>query len=182
MIWNLRQAGKKKYVITESVNDVSVCGQNTANSSLHSQPSRNYFFPKKLFGFIPLKQLYFNIDFVLKCAVYALITEMHEMKHTFLRETIMRLVAEVGDEKKQSEKQQQIIGDLTLEKDTLEQKIQELEVDLENTRNKMKTSQEALSRTRENLEEREERLGRFFNWIQSGTDLKTNFSIFIYKK
>ncbi len=70
----------------------------------------------------------------------------------------MRLVAEVGDEKKQAEKQQQMIGGLTREKDTLEQKVRELEVDLENARNKMKTSQEAWALTRDNLHEREDRL------------------------
>jgi chromosome segregation ATPase len=79
----------------------------------------------------------------------------------FFRETIMRLVAEVGDEKKQLEKQQHIIGDLTLEKDTLQQKVRELEVDLENARNKMKTSQEAWALTRDNLHEREERLAEY---------------------
>ena len=69
----------------------------------------------------------------------------------------MRLVAEIADEKKQAEKQQHTIGDLTREKDTLEQKVRELEVDLENARNKMKTSQEAWAMTRDNLQEREER-------------------------
>ena len=69
----------------------------------------------------------------------------------------MRLVEEVGDEKKQAEKHQQTIGDLTLEKDTLEQKVRELEVDLENARNKMKTSQEAWAVTRDNLQDKEER-------------------------
>lgn len=69
----------------------------------------------------------------------------------------MRLVAEVGDEKKQAEKQQQLIVDLTRDKDTLEQKVRELEIDLENSRNKMKTSQEAWALTRDNLQEREEK-------------------------
>ncbi|XP_028398523.1 coiled-coil domain-containing protein 170-like [Dendronephthya gigantea] len=82
----------------------------------------------------------------------------NDMESKASRETIMRLVAEVGDEKKQAEKHQQLIVDLTRDKDTLEQKVRELEIDLENSRNKMKTSQEAWALTRDNLHDREERL------------------------
>jgi predicted nucleic acid-binding Zn-ribbon protein len=82
----------------------------------------------------------------------------------------MRLVAEIGDEKKEGEKQQQMIGDLTRQKDTLEQKVRELEVDLENARNKMKTSQEAWAMTRDNLHEREERYGEKINTFRPHHD------------
>lgn len=83
------------------------------------------------------------------------------------RETIMRLVAEVGEEKKQAESTRRIMQSLTREKDVLEQKVRELEVDVENTRNKIKTSQEAWALSRDNLEEREERLNSMEQSLQS---------------
>ena len=67
----------------------------------------------------------------------------------------MRLVAEVGEEKKRAESTRQTMHSMTREKDVLEQSVRELEVDLENTRNKIRTSQEAWAFTRDNLEERE---------------------------
>lgn len=69
----------------------------------------------------------------------------------------MRLVAEVGQEKKEAESKQQRVQSLIRDKDVLEQKVRELEVDLENTKNKIRTSQEAWALTRDNLEEREAR-------------------------
>lgn len=69
----------------------------------------------------------------------------------------MRLVAEVGNEKKEIEKQRQTIKDFNRKNDTLEQKVCQLEVDLENSRDKLKTSQDVWSTTRDALQEREEK-------------------------
>ncbi|XP_046847870.1 coiled-coil domain-containing protein 170-like isoform X2 [Xenia sp. Carnegie-2017] len=86
------------------------------------------------------------------------------------RETIMRLVAEVGNEKKEVEKQQQTIKDFNRKNDTLEQKVCQLEVDLENSRDKLKTSQEVWSTTRDALQEREEKLNLLEQSLQNAKE------------
>ena len=74
---------------------------------------------------------------------------------SFIRETIMRLVSEVGQEKKAIGQSQQAIHALTRERDSLQQKIREMEIEAERLKNQLTSSQDAWSATQQELDQRQ---------------------------
>ena len=73
----------------------------------------------------------------------------------YFRETIMRLVSEVGQEKKSSGQSQQTINGLTRERDTLQQKIREMEIEVDRMKHQLAASQDAWGVTKKQLDEKE---------------------------
>jgi len=74
------------------------------------------------------------------------------------RETIMRLVADVGKEQKLSAERLKDIENLTRERDIATQKQREIELEMQQARDNLKHSQEAWSKTRERLADQENKL------------------------
>ena len=75
----------------------------------------------------------------------------------FFRETIMRLVSEVGQEKKSSSQSQETVNSLTRERDTLQQKIREMEIEVDRMKHQLAASQDAWGVTKKQLDEKENR-------------------------
>lgn len=73
----------------------------------------------------------------------------------FFRETIMRLISEVGQEKKCSSQSQETVNSLTRERDTLQQKIREMEIEVDRMKHQLAASQDAWGVTKKQLDERE---------------------------
>ena len=73
------------------------------------------------------------------------------------RETIMRLVSEVGQEKKASSEHKQEMDSLVRERDMLQQKVREMEIDIDRMKRQITSSQDAWGDMNKNLEEREAR-------------------------
>ncbi len=73
----------------------------------------------------------------------------------FIRETIMRLVADVGKEQKLSNERLKEIETLTRERDSATQKLRETDLELQQVKDNLKHSQEAWSSTRDKLSEQE---------------------------
>ena len=71
------------------------------------------------------------------------------------RETIMRLVSEVGQEKKSSSQNQETVNSLTRERDTLQQKIREMEIEVDRMKHQLAASQDAWGVTKKQLDEKE---------------------------
>lgn len=67
----------------------------------------------------------------------------------------MRLVAEVGQEKKASNEHKQQLDQTTRERDTLQQKIREMEIQNEQLKRQVTSGQDAWSDVNRSLEERE---------------------------
>ncbi|XP_068731254.1 coiled-coil domain-containing protein 170-like [Montipora capricornis] len=74
------------------------------------------------------------------------------------RETIMRLVSEVGQEKKSSSQSQETINSLTRERDTLQQKIREMETETDRLKHQLAASQDAWGMTKKQLDEKQNKL------------------------
>ena len=71
------------------------------------------------------------------------------------RETIMRLVSEVGQGKKASSASQQTIDALTRERDSLQQKVREMEIHAEQLNIQLVSSQDAWSSTQKELDKKD---------------------------
>ena len=69
----------------------------------------------------------------------------------------MRLVSEVGQEKKAIGQSQQAIHALTRERDSLQQKIREMEIEAERLKNQLTSSQDAWSATQQELDQRQDK-------------------------
>lgn len=67
----------------------------------------------------------------------------------------MRLVSEVGQEKKSSGQSQQTINSLTRERETLQQKIREMEIEIDRMKHQLAASQDAWGVTKKELDEKE---------------------------
>ena len=67
----------------------------------------------------------------------------------------MRLVSEVGQEKKSSGQSQETINDLTRERDSLQQKIQEMEIEVNRVKHQLAASQDAWGVTKKQLDEKQ---------------------------
>lgn len=67
----------------------------------------------------------------------------------------MRLVSEVGQEKKSSGQSRQTINSLTRERDTLQQKIREMEIEIDRMKHQLAASQDAWGVTKKELDEKE---------------------------
>lgn len=74
------------------------------------------------------------------------------------RETIMRLVSEVGQEKKSAGQSQETINALTRERDTLQQKIREMEIEVDRFKHQLAASQDAWGLTKKQLDEKQNKL------------------------
>lgn len=74
------------------------------------------------------------------------------------RETIMRLVSEVGQEKKSSSQSQETINSLTRERDTLQQKIREMETETDRLKHQLAASQDAWGMSKKQLDEKQNKL------------------------
>ncbi|XP_067031733.1 coiled-coil domain-containing protein 170-like [Acropora muricata] len=74
------------------------------------------------------------------------------------RETIMRLVSEVGQEKKSANQSQEAISSLTRERDVLQQTIREREIETDRLKHQLAASQDAWSVTKNQLEEKQNKL------------------------
>ncbi|XP_065058451.1 coiled-coil domain-containing protein 170-like isoform X2 [Rhopilema esculentum] len=90
----------------------------------------------------------------------------HQYQNTDLevkasRETIMRLVADIGKEQQLSGERLKEIENLTRERDIATQKQRETELELQQVKDNLKHSQEAWSSTRERLADQELRLHEF---------------------
>lgn len=83
------------------------------------------------------------------------------------RETIMRLVADVGKEQKLSNERLKEIETLTRERDSATQKLRETDLELQQVKDNLKHSQEAWSSTRDKLSEQEIRLHKYDKMVQS---------------
>ena len=69
----------------------------------------------------------------------------------------MRLVSEVGQEKKSSSQNQETVNSLTRERDTLQQKIREMEIEVDRMKHQLVASQDAWGVTKKQLDEKENR-------------------------
>ena len=67
----------------------------------------------------------------------------------------MRLVSEVGQEKKSSSQNQETVNSLTRERDTLQQKIREMEIEVDRMKHQLAASQDAWGVTKKQLDEKE---------------------------
>ncbi|KAK2568717.1 Coiled-coil domain-containing protein 170 [Acropora cervicornis] len=74
------------------------------------------------------------------------------------RETIMRLVSEVGQEKKSANQSQEAISSLTRERDVLQQTIREREIETDRLKHQLAASQDAWSVTKKQLDEKQNKL------------------------
>ena len=84
--------------------------------------------------------------------------ESLQFKFTFLlfaRETIMRLVSEVGQEKKSAGQSQEAINSLTRERDSLQQKIREMEIEVDRFKHQLAASQDAWGVAKKQLNEKQ---------------------------
>lgn len=90
----------------------------------------------------------------------ALSRNLHEsnLESKASRETIMRLVSEVGQEKKSSSQNQETVNSLTRERDTLQQKIREMEIEVDRMKHQLAASQDAWGVTKKQLDEKENKL------------------------
>ena len=77
------------------------------------------------------------------------------LDYSLIRETIMRLVSEVGQEKKSSSQSQETINSLTRERDTLQQKIREMETETDRLKHQLAASQDAWGMTKKQLDEKQ---------------------------
>ena len=77
------------------------------------------------------------------------------LDYSLIRETIMRLVSEVGQEKKSSSQSQATINSLTRERDTLQQKIREMETETDRLKHQLAASQDAWGMTKKQLDEKQ---------------------------
>ena len=73
----------------------------------------------------------------------------------FARETIMRLVSEVGQEKKSAGQSQEAINGLTRERDSLQQKIREMEIEVDRLKHQLAASQDAWGVAKKQLDEKQ---------------------------
>ena len=73
----------------------------------------------------------------------------------FARETIMRLVSEVGQEKKSAGQSQEAINSLTRERDSLQQKIREMEIEVDRLKHQLAASQDAWGVAKKQLDEKQ---------------------------
>lgn len=69
----------------------------------------------------------------------------------------MRLVSEVGQEKKSSSQSQETVNSLTRERDTLQQKLREMEIEVDRMKHQLTASQDAWGVTKKQLDEKENR-------------------------
>ncbi|PFX24254.1 hypothetical protein AWC38_SpisGene11115 [Stylophora pistillata] len=99
----------------------------------------------------------------------ALSRNLHEsnLESKASRETIMRLVSEVGQEKKSSGQSQQTINGLTRERDTLQQKIREMEIEVDRMKHQLAASQDAWGVTKKQLDEKENKLQEMEQTLQT---------------
>ena len=67
----------------------------------------------------------------------------------------MRLVSEVGQEKKSSGQSQETINDLTRERDSLQQKIREMEIEVNRVKHQLAASQDAWGVTKKQLDDKQ---------------------------
>ena len=67
----------------------------------------------------------------------------------------MRLVSEVGQEKKSAGQSQETINALTRERDTLQQKIREMEIEVDRFKHQLAASQDAWGLTKKQLDEKQ---------------------------
>ncbi|XP_073248075.1 coiled-coil domain-containing protein 170-like [Porites lutea] len=74
------------------------------------------------------------------------------------RETIMRLVSEVGQEKKSAGQSQEAINSLTRERDSLQQKIREMEIEVDRLKHQLAASQDAWGVAKKQLDEKHNKL------------------------
>lgn len=74
------------------------------------------------------------------------------------RETIMRLVSEVGQEKKSAGQSQEAINSLTRERDSLQQKIREMEIEVDRLKHQLAASQDAWGVAKKQLDEKQNKL------------------------
>lgn len=74
------------------------------------------------------------------------------------RETIMRLVSEVGQEKKSAGQSQEAINSLTRERDSLQQKIREVEIEVDRLKHQLAASQDAWGVAKKQLDEKQNKL------------------------
>ncbi|XP_031554608.1 coiled-coil domain-containing protein 170-like [Actinia tenebrosa] len=90
----------------------------------------------------------------------SLTRNVHEsnMEAKASRETIMRLVSEVGQEKKASNEYKQQLDQTIRERDTLQQKVREMDIQNEQLKRQVTSSQDAWSDVNKSLEEREAKI------------------------
>lgn len=74
------------------------------------------------------------------------------------RETIMRLVSEVGQEKKSAGQSQEAINGFTRERDSLQQKIREMEIEVDRLKHQLAASQDAWGVAKKQLDEKQNKL------------------------
>ena len=67
----------------------------------------------------------------------------------------MRLVSEVGQEKKSANQSQEAISSLTRERDVLQQTIREREIEIDRLKHQLAASQDAWSVTKKQLDEKQ---------------------------
>lgn len=83
------------------------------------------------------------------------------------RETIMRLVSEVGQEKKSANQSQEAISSLTRERDVLQQTIREREIETDRLKHQLAASQDAWSVTKKELDEKQNKLTEMEQTLQT---------------
>lgn len=83
------------------------------------------------------------------------------------RETIMRLVSEVGQEKKSANQSQEAISSLTRERDVLQQTIREREIESDRLKHQLAASQDAWSVTKKQLDEKQNKLTEMEQTLQT---------------
>lgn len=83
------------------------------------------------------------------------------------RETIMRLVSEVGQEKKSANQSQEAISSLTRERDVLQQTIREREIETDRLKHQLAASQDAWSVTKKQLDEKQHKLTEMEQTLQT---------------
>ena len=69
----------------------------------------------------------------------------------------MRLVSEVGQEKKSAGQSQETISSLTRERDTLQQKNREMEIETDRLKHQLAASQDAWGVAKKQLDEKQNR-------------------------
>ena len=69
----------------------------------------------------------------------------------------MRLVSEVGQEKKSAGQSQETINGLTRERDALQQKIREMEIESDRLKHQLAASQDAWGAAKKELDEKHNR-------------------------
>ena len=67
----------------------------------------------------------------------------------------MRLVSEVGQEKKSAGQSQEAINSLTRERDSLQQKIREMEIEVDRLKHQLAASQDAWVVAKKQLDEKQ---------------------------